>query len=171
STLIRSVLGSKSIIRRTTRSELYSSLRRAPAARSRSVVDLPTRPSGQFATCISSSMTLKRPETDYLSAESKSARSGTKYQLMLGMEVLPPDPIPRAETTPASPTSQTLTAIVGCCRNAVTGIADLLASYEMSIIAWVAAPSRNSGHSRPPELFYVSEGSSNPAVTYWLRSL
>jgi hypothetical protein len=50
----RSASRSTSTIRRTTRSASCSSLRRAPAARYRSVPDSPTRRSDHFATSISS---------------------------------------------------------------------------------------------------------------------
>ena len=49
---------------------------------------------------------------------SKSAKSGTRYQLMPGTEVS--HPTPHAGTMPASPTSRTRTATAGCFRNAVT---------------------------------------------------
>src|SRR5437016_8179034 len=114
---IRSASRSTSTIRRTTRSASCSSLRRAPAARSRSVTDSPTRPSAHSATSISSSRTLGSRGGACSNVGSRSVRSGTRRPLEPGTEVSHPGSTPRAETMPASPTSLIRMATAGCYRN------------------------------------------------------
>ena len=108
----------------TTRSASCSSLRQAPAARSRSVTDSPTRPSVQFATSTSSSRTSRPRGAGCLNVGSRSVRSGTRRPLQPGTEVSRPGSTPRAETMPASPTSPIRMATAGCYRNGATGMSD-----------------------------------------------
>ena len=90
----------------------------APAARSRSVTDSPTRPSVHFATPISSSRT-SRARGAACSIEGwKLVRFGTRRPLEPGTEVSHLGSTPRAETMPAWPTSPLATA--GCYRNGAT---------------------------------------------------
>jgi hypothetical protein len=123
---IRSASRSTSTIRRTTRSASCSSLRRAPAARSRSVTDSPTRPSVHSATSISSSRTSRPRGAACSNVGSRSVRSGTTRPSVRGTEVSHPDSTPRARTMPASPTSPTPMATAGCYRNGATAMCDVL---------------------------------------------
>jgi hypothetical protein len=115
-----------STIRRTTRSASSSSRRRAPAARSRSVADSPTRRSDHFEASISSSPILRPRGPACSNVGSRSVRFGTRHPLVLGTEVSHPGSTPRAGTTPASPTSLTRMATAGCYRSGATAMCDVL---------------------------------------------
>jgi hypothetical protein len=96
----------------------------ARAARSRSVMDSPTRPSVHFATSISSSRN-SRPRGAACSIVGwKLVRFGTMRSLEPGTEVYHLRSTPHAQTMPASPISPLATA--GCYRNGATATYDLV---------------------------------------------
>jgi hypothetical protein len=104
----------------------------APAARSRSVKDSPTRPSVHSATSISSSQTSRSRGAACSNVGSRSAISGTRHPLEHGMEVSHPGSTPRGETMPASPTSPIRMATAGCYKNGATAMCDVCGSLVIS---------------------------------------
>lgn len=101
-----------------------STIRRAPAARSKSVMDSPMLPWVHFAMSFSSSRTSRRRGPAWSNMRSMSVRSGPGRPSEPATEVLYPGSTARAKTMPVSPVSPTRMARAGCCRNGATAICD-----------------------------------------------